>query len=438
MPFLSPLMGRQFLLELVKQLAPLRGVSAGVGECGVQRSLAVVALAQGFKNIGGVGHGAAVWGMWGCDKGAVGYLRTLRAAPTPMTASTTNTTAITRNSTNSTLAMPAAPAATPLNPRAPATREIRAKMMAYFSMVVAPCSGCSGSAERCGFGGGTALTVFWSALTSLTRYELRPQTENRAIARRALLPGCSAQRSSFIGLLPAEFGLFADEVAVGCGLLIDRAQQVQHLDDALRAQVEMLTHQRCQTLVRHHARAFRVHRDVHGLRAGSVGCRAVHLRWVLAAEGAAAVGAGTAVGVHDDLAAGQATVTLRAADDKTARGVDQVAGVLQPFLGQHGLDDLFDDGFGERSLHLGLRFALVGVVLGGEDHGVDAVGLAVHVAHRDLRLGVGAQERQAAVLAQLGLALDEAVRVVDGRGHQLGRFVAGVAEHQALVAGAGV
>src|SRR3989344_4093683 len=136
MPFLSPLMGRQFLLELVKQLAPLRGVSAGVGECGVQRSLAVVALAQGFKNIGGVGHGAAVWGMWGCDKGAVGYLRTLRAAPTPMTASTTNTT----------LAMPAAPAATPLNPRAPATREIRAKMMAYFSMVVAPCSGCSGSA----------------------------------------------------------------------------------------------------------------------------------------------------------------------------------------------------------------------------------------------------------------------------------------------------
>src|SRR3989344_1877411 len=400
MPFLSPLMGRQFLLELVKQLAPLRGVSAGVGECGVQRSLAVVALAQGFKNIGGVGHGAAVWGMWGCDKGAVGYLRTLRAAPTPMTASTTNTTAITRNSTNSTLAMPAAPAATPLNPRAPATREIRAKMMAYFSMVVAPCSGCSGSAERCGFGGGTALTVFWSALTSLTRYELRPQTENRAIARRALLPGCSAQRSSFIGLLPAEFGLFAAEVAVGCGLLIDRAQQVQHLDDALRAQVEMLTHQRCQTLVRHHARAFRVHRDVHGLGhtngvrhldlalarqacghdvlghiAGSVGCRAVHLRWVLAAEGAAAVGAGTAVGVHDDLAAGQATVTLRAADDKTARGVDQVAGVLQPFLGQHGLDDLFDDGFGERSLHLGLRFALVGVVLGGEDHGVDAVGL---------------------------------------------------------------
>ena len=53
-------------------------------------------------------------------------------------------------------------------------------------------------------------------------------------------------------------------------------------------------------------------------------------------------------------------------------------------------------------------------------------------------LASGPQEGQAAVLAQLRLALDQPVRVVDGRGHQLGRFVAGVAEHQALVAGAGV
>ena len=84
------------------------------------------------------------------------------------------------------------------------------------------------------------------------------------------------------------------------------------------------------------------------------------------------------------------------------------------------------------------RFALVRAVLGRQHHGVDAVRLAVDIAHRHLALGVGAQKRQAAVLAQLGLALDQAVRVVDRRGHQLGRFVAGVAEHQALVAGAGV
>jgi hypothetical protein len=154
-------------------------------------------------------------------------------------------------------------------------------------------------------------------------------------------------------------------------------------------------------------------------------------------ERAAAVRAGAAVGVDDDLAAGQAAVALRAADDEAAGRVDQVLGVLQPFLGQHRLDDLLDDGFDERGLHL-VAVALVGAVLGGQHHGVDAVRLAVHIAHRHLALGVGAQEGQAAVLAQLGLALHQAVRVVDRRGHQLGRFVAGVAEHQALVAGAGV
>jgi hypothetical protein len=33
-------------------------------------------------------------------------------------------------------------------------------------------------------------------------------------------------------------------VAVGGGLFVDRAQQVQHLDDALRTQVEVLVDQR--------------------------------------------------------------------------------------------------------------------------------------------------------------------------------------------------
>ena len=119
-------------------------------------------------------------------------------------------------------------------------------------------------------------------------------------------------------------------------------------------------------------------------------------------------------------------------------GLMRKARVLEPFLRQHRLDDLFDDGFVERGLHLVLRFALVGMVLRRQHDGIDAVRLAVDVAHRHLRLGVGTQERQAAVLAQLRLAFHEAVGVVDRRGHQLGRFVAGVAEHEALVAGAGV
>ena len=59
--------------------------------------------------------------------------------------------------------------------------------------------------------------------------------------------------------------------------------------------------------------------DVLGDVAGHVGGGAVDLRRILAAEGAAAVPAHAAVGVDDDLAAGQAGVAVRAADDELAR-----------------------------------------------------------------------------------------------------------------------
>ena len=75
-------------------------------------------------------------------------------------------------------------------------------------------------------------------------------------------------------------------------------------------------------------------------------------------------------------------------------------------------------------------------VLGGNDDGGDFFGLAVDVADGDLRLGVRAEPRGLAALANFGEAAPEAVGEHDGRGHQLGRFVAGIAEHEALVAGA--
>ena len=76
-------------------------------------------------------------------------------------------------------------------------------------------------------------------------------------------------------------------------------------------------------------------------------------------------------------------------------------------------------------------------VLRRQHHGLDRLGLAAGaVPHRDLRLGVRAQPGEAAVAAHFGLALDQAVREVDRHRHQARRLVAGVAEHQALVAGA--
>ena len=76
-------------------------------------------------------------------------------------------------------------------------------------------------------------------------------------------------------------------------------------------------------------------------------------------------------------------------------------------------------------------------VLGGEHHRVDADGaVLVVVLDGDLGLAVGAQVVERAVLAYLGEPLGEPVRDGDRQRHQLGGVVGGVAEHQALVAGA--
>ena len=76
-------------------------------------------------------------------------------------------------------------------------------------------------------------------------------------------------------------------------------------------------------------------------------------------------------------------------------------------------------------------------MLGGDHHGVHAGGLAVFVIlHGDLGLAVGTQIGQQTLLAHVGQALGHLVCKGDGQGHQLGRLVAGVAEHHALIAGA--
>ena len=77
-------------------------------------------------------------------------------------------------------------------------------------------------------------------------------------------------------------------------------------------------------------------------------------------------------------------------------------------------------------------------MLAGEHHGVNAVGFAVDITHGDLAFGIGPQKGQLAAFAKLRLALHHAVRIVDGRRHEFGCFVAGVTKHQALVARASV
>ena len=75
-------------------------------------------------------------------------------------------------------------------------------------------------------------------------------------------------------------------------------------------------------------------------------------------------------------------------------------------------------------------------VLAGDDDGLHRDGPVAVVADGDLGLAVGAQVGEFAVLADFGQPLGEAVREPDRDGHVGGGLVAGVAEHQALVAGA--
>ena len=138
-----------------------------------------------------------------------------------------------------------------------------------------------------------------------------------------------------------------------------------------------------------------------------------------------------AVGIDDDLTAGQAGVALRAAHDEAAGGVDIILGVLvQQLGGDGGLDDLLHH-VGAQLLHAdGIA------VLAGNDHSVHADGLAVHVLDSDLALAVRTQIVQLAALADFGQLLGQLVGQADGHGHQLGGLVAGITEHHALVAGA--
>ena len=131
--------------------------------------------------------------------------------------------------------------------------------------------------------------------------------------------------------------------------------------------------------------------DVLGHPAGRVRSRTVDLARVLAAERAATVAAHAAVGVDDDLAAGEAGVAVGATDDELAGGVDvHVVAVVGELRRDDRTDDLLDEVGADD------RVAVDAVlVLGADEHVRQADRLAVLVVDGDLGLAVGAQVRAA-------------------------------------------
>ena len=82
--------------------------------------------------------------------------------------------------------------------------------------------------------------------------------------------GVGAKLRCLVGVLPGEVGVAATEVAVGCGVAIDRSQQVQVLHDGFRAQVEMFGDQRFDFCVTNFTGAKSFHHHRH--RLGNADC----------------------------------------------------------------------------------------------------------------------------------------------------------------------
>ena len=245
-------------------------------------------------------------------------------------------------------------------------------------------------------------------------------------------------------------------MAVGSSLAIDRAAQVQVTDDGAGAQVEVFLDELADLLIGDlagvegldvnrqrvgHADGIG-HLDLAAVRqpggdhilgspAGGIGGRTIDLGGVLAREGTAAMPAHAAIGVDDDLATGHAGVTHWAANDETPGGVDVH---LEGFVGQFSRNGRHDDMLHDAFFDLGVRnFRRM---LGANEHGVNAFGLAEGIFDGDLGLAIRAQPGQRAALAHLGQLAGELVGQVDGHGHELPGLIAGIAEHHALVAGA--
>ena len=83
-----------------------------------------------------------------------------------------------------------------------------------------------------------------------------------------------------------------------------------------------------------------------------------------------------------------------------------------------------------------VSFETSGAVLSGDDDRVDADGTAVVVFDRDLRLAIGTEIIEQAVTPRARESLDQLVRQRNRQRHELVGLGAGVAEHEALIAGA--
>src|SRR5262249_7987756 len=149
-----------------------------------------------------------------------------------------------------------------------------------------------------------------------------------------------------------------------------------------------------------------------------------------AAERAAAVTSHSTVGIDDDLATGDPAIGRRSTFDELARRIHEYFDVWTKPVAEH----LGCDAAGDVIANVVVRD--VRRMLSRYENRLHARGLIVLVAHAHLRLHVRSQPGALALLAGVGEAMREAMRELNRQRHELRRFVARVAEHDALITGA--
>jgi hypothetical protein len=173
--------------------------------------------------------------------------------------------------------------------------------------------------------------------------------------------------------------------------------------------------------------------DVLGDPAHRVGTRPVDLARVLAGERPATVAGHAAVGVDDDLASGEAGVAHRSTDDEPAGGVHQQPQPLgvDVHSGENRLDDVLADVRRQHRVDVDVFGVLRGDTTVSTRTGRSpSYSMVTWVLPSGRRYGITPLLRTSVSEA------DSRCASMIGKRHQLGRLVAGVAEHQALVAGA--
>ena len=141
----------------------------------------------------------------------------------------------------------------------------------------------------------------------------------------------------------------------------------------------------------------------------------------------------SAIGINDDLPSRQSCIPGRSADHKPSGGVDIILCFFsQQLCGNDRLNHMLQHCFPDFTLGDFRR------VLCGDHDRIHCHRAVVVIHHGHLGFAIRPQPGQRSVLSDLGQPPGQPVAQCDCHGHPLRRFVAGISEHHALIAGTGL